>query len=404
VCVRPRNTIMKRGITALWLGLAALGILPGVRGEDGLWDMGRLGEVPEAEWGARTEWVQEVYYAGEPLAGRPTRVFGYVGRPKGLAPGGQWPAMVLVHGGGGKAFAAWAEHWARRGYVALAMDLAGNGPDGRLTDGGPDQADAVKFRNFEAGEEREMWTYHAVAAVIRGHSLLRGLPDVDAGRVGITGISWGGYLTCIVAGVDDRFRVAVPVYGCGFLGENSWWKDTSLAAMTDTARALWLERFDPSVYLGQARCRMLFLNGTTDFAYPMDSYQKSYRLVSERRRYLSVVVGLPHGHIWTFPEVDAFVDGVLSGGRAFPRVEATWVEGGAALARFRTDGPVREVLFHYTTDQGPWQKREWKTVPAVVANRAVRAVLPPERPLTGFLSLVDERGLRASGEHFVLEP
>ena len=44
---------------------------------------------------------------------------------------GPLPAMVLVHGGGGKAFREWAELWAERGYVALAMDLAGHGPDGK---------------------------------------------------------------------------------------------------------------------------------------------------------------------------------------------------------------------------------------------------------------------------------
>ena len=56
---------------------------------------------------------------------------------------------------------------------------------------------------------QDMWSYHAVAAVVRGHSLLRSLPNVDAERIGVTGISWGGYLTCIVAGVADRFRHAV---------------------------------------------------------------------------------------------------------------------------------------------------------------------------------------------------
>jgi dienelactone hydrolase len=65
------------------------------------------------------------------------------------------------------------------------------------------------------------WAYHAVAAVVLGHSLIRSFPEVDASRIGVTGISWGGYLTCIVAGVDDRFRFAAPVYGCGFLGEGS---------------------------------------------------------------------------------------------------------------------------------------------------------------------------------------
>jgi hypothetical protein len=55
-----------------------------------------------------------------------------------------------VHGGGGQAFKAWAEHWAKRGYVSISMDTSGNGPGKkRLANGGPDQSDKVKFRNFD---------------------------------------------------------------------------------------------------------------------------------------------------------------------------------------------------------------------------------------------------------------
>ena len=96
----------------------------------------------------------------------------------------------------------------------------------RLPDGGPEQDDEHKFRNFAESEANQMWTYHAVAAVVRGHSLLASRPEVDSSRIGITGISWGGYLTCIVAGIDDRLKVAVPVYGCGFLHEDSAWLPT----------------------------------------------------------------------------------------------------------------------------------------------------------------------------------
>ena len=59
--------------------------------------------------------------------------------------------------------------------------------------------------------------------VIRAHSLVQSFAEVDAGLTGLTGISWGGYLTCMTVGVDHRFKVAVPVYGCGFLHENSAW-------------------------------------------------------------------------------------------------------------------------------------------------------------------------------------
>ena len=153
------------------------------------------------------------------------------------------------------------------------------------------------------------------------------LVEVDADRVGLTGISWGGCLTCIVAGLDHRFRVAVPVYGCGFLGDNSYWTDKSLAAMEAEARSRWLRDFDPSQYLGGVTCPILFLNGTTDFAYPPDSYQKSYRRVSPRLRQVSMNIDLPHGHIWTFPEVDTFVDKQVRRGTGVPRIGATDVAG-----------------------------------------------------------------------------
>ena len=45
-------------------------------------------------------------------------------------------------------------------------------------------------------------------------------------RVGLTGISWGGYLTSLAMSLDDRLKLAVPVYGCGFLGDNSAWVST----------------------------------------------------------------------------------------------------------------------------------------------------------------------------------
>jgi cephalosporin-C deacetylase-like acetyl esterase len=125
--------------------------------------------------------LKQVYYTGEPYLGRPTRVFAYYARPAQFE--GTLPAMVLVHGGGGTAFPEWATLWAKRGYAALAMDTAGQGPDRkRLDDGGPNQSHTEKFAHIADHSLNDMWTYHAVAAVIRGHSLLASLPDLPADR------------------------------------------------------------------------------------------------------------------------------------------------------------------------------------------------------------------------------
>ena len=134
----------------------------------GPWNLSDLKWAPDFTWGSKTGAVQEVYYEGEPFEDRGSRVFAYLGRPRNQGEG-PFPAVVLVHGGGGKAFSTWAEHWANRGYVSLAMDLSGKGPEGRLSDGGPDQDDKSKFRDFTVNEITNMWTYHAVANVIRCH-------------------------------------------------------------------------------------------------------------------------------------------------------------------------------------------------------------------------------------------
>lgn len=384
-----------------WLILAVLvgcSTFPSSSRFTGPWDTKALHAVPAATFGPRSNLVSEVYYAGEPFQGKPTRIFAYYARP--AQGNGPFPAMLLVHGGGGKAFRKWAEHWAKRGYVALAMDLAGHGPDGRLPDGGPEQDDMNKFRDFTKAEANQMWTYHAVAAVLRGHSLLAAQPEVDCHRIGMTGISWGGYLTCIVAGVDDRLKVAVPVYGCGFLDANSVWLDR-FAKMSAVQRQRWVDYFDPSKYLSGVNCPILFLNGSNDFAYPLDSYQKSYFAVKGPMT-LSLKVRLPHGHIWTFPEVDCFVDSVLKNGEPLPKLNPMKISDGLATTSFAAKVPVTKAELNYTSDTGEWQKRLWKTVPADMVDGKVTARLPVERPLVCFLSVTDQRNVTVSTPHVTL--
>ena len=91
------------------------------------WDLDRLLQAPARDTTARHGTVREIYYDNESYRGRPTRVFAYLGVPEtdGLAPG-----VVLLHGGGGRAFRQWVELWNARGYAAIAMDFGGCGPDG----------------------------------------------------------------------------------------------------------------------------------------------------------------------------------------------------------------------------------------------------------------------------------
>jgi dienelactone hydrolase len=247
----------------------------------------------------------------------------------------------------------------------------------------------------------DQWTYHAVADILLANSLIRSLPEVDPDRVGITGISWGGYLTAIAAGVDPRFRFAVPVYGCGFLGDNSYWLPDFARMGPEKARK-WLSLWDPSVYLPRAEMPILWVTGTNDFAYPLDSLQKSYRLPRGPRR-LTVRVRMEHGHSGPGErpeEIHAFADQIVNGGLPLPTIESQGRSGRRVWADYRSAVPVVRAELNYTAQKGVWKDRWWNSVPAAVnaAGNRVTSNLP-DGVAAYYFNLIDSRGLIVSSEH-----
>jgi hypothetical protein len=278
------------------------------------------------------------------------------------------------------------------------MDLAGCGAERkRLPDGGPDQSDDTKFGKIDS-PVTEQWTYHAVANVIRAHSLIRSFDEVDRKRTAVTGISWGGYLTCIVAGLDSRFKAAVPVYGCGFLHEHSVWLP-QFEEMTAGQRQKWVQLWDPSQYVGSAMMPVFFVNGTNDFAYWLESYARTYQLVQGERN-LCITVRMPHGHEagWAPKEIGLFVDEQLVGGIPLAKMRTPAVVKGEVRVRVKAKTPLVSVVLHYTTDTGPNAERDWHTLPASIDGRTVRAKVPPEDAAIWFLTALDERGATTSTE------
>jgi dienelactone hydrolase len=370
------------------------------------WDLAKLSEPPAFEWIDKAAPVRSLFYEGEPFGGQPTQIFAYYATPGTLAgsaaPEKKLPAVVLIHGGGGTAFREWAELWAKRGYAAIAMDLAGCRPiEGknahasenrtRLEHGGPGQGDDTKFGAI-GQPPTEQWPYHAVASAIRAHSLVRSFPEVDASKTAVTGISWGGYLTCIVAGVDSRFKAAVPVYGCGYLDENSAWLDR-FERMTPADRERWVKLWDPSRYLPAVSAPILFVNGTNDFAYPLDSYMKSYDAVPGEKQ-IRVTVNMPHGHPpgWEPQEIGLFVDHHLLDKPPLPQLGEPKTDEGMVRVTWKSAVKLKEAALHYTTETEPINKRKWETTAAMIDGEAISAPAPPESASAWFLTATDDRG------------
>jgi len=366
------------------------------------WDLIALSQSPEYEWSGRQSPVWSLYYEGEPYKNHSTRVFAYYASPATLEAKSvgekAYPAVVLVHGGGGTAFREWAELWAKRGYAAIAMDLAGCGPERkRLADGGPGQSDKEKFGAIDE-PARDQWTYHAVANVILAHSLIRGFKDVDASRTAVTGISWGGYLTCIVAGLDNRFKAAVPVYGCGFLHENSVWLN-QFAKMTPQQKDRWIQLWDPSMYVGSAAMPVFFVNGTNDFAYPLDSYSRTYGLVKDKRNF-RITVNMPHSHQhgWAPKEIGLFIDQYLRGGIPLATVMMPQLTNGKVRAKVKSKTALASANLRYTTGTIPINKLDWESVPARIESKFVVSPVPPDEATIWFLTVTDNRQATVSSE------
>ena len=354
--------------------------------------------------------VKALFHDGVPWHGKPTRVFAWLGIPEKTRRNGKCPAMVLVSGGGAPALADWVRLWTARGYVALSMDTCGgipawnDSPYYRIG-GWPRHAHSGPAgwgRYEESGlPPREQWMYHAVAAVLRGHSLLRSLPEVDPDRIGLTGVSWGGLLTCVDAGVDPRFRFAAPVYGCGFLeGASSvLWTPGALPSATV---ARWFRLWDPARYLPQARMPFLWLNGTNDFAFPMDAHRRSYR-AARGPRTLCIPVRMSHGQGGpgeNIKELFRFADIHCRDAAPLPQVTGTATDGTRATVSWEPAAAIVRAEFNFTRASGYWMDRNWNTVPAeleAAAGRATAAV--PHACTCWYFSLFDADGCLVSSEY-----
>ncbi|HJM76109.1 MAG TPA: alpha/beta fold hydrolase [Dehalococcoidia bacterium] len=147
-----------------------------------------------------------------------TRLAGDLYRPRDDAGDGPRPAIVLCHGWGGT-----KEHLrniglgdklAAAGYVVLAFDYRGWGEsDGKVIvlDDLPAERTETTVRVRVIREVvdpfDELWDVrHAI-------DYIEGEPDVDVGRIGIWGSSYGGGLVVWTAAHDPRVRCAVSQVG-----------------------------------------------------------------------------------------------------------------------------------------------------------------------------------------------
>ncbi len=199
---------------------------------------------------------------------------------------------------------------AKRGFVVVAVDACcfgarnGQGPGGPSEKGGAGEMTASKF-NLWVG--RSLW-----GTIVRDDLMaldyLCARPEVDARRIGVTGISMGATRTWWICALDDRPRTGVAV-GC-----LTRYRDLILTEGLKYHGIYYfvpelLKRFDTETIVALCAPRpMLFQTGDQDFGSPVQGIQAIdaavrpiYRLYGAEERFQNLVYpGL--GHVYT-PEM-----------------------------------------------------------------------------------------------------
>ncbi|WP_051621234.1 alpha/beta hydrolase family protein [Paenibacillus sp. UNC451MF] len=366
------------------------------------WNLAKLTQVPEIISVPELNEgdIQAIYFEGEPYQGKPTRVFAYYGVPASAADT-KVPAVVLVHGGGGTAFHEWIKLWTDRGYAAIAMDLEGHLPLAKDSEGkrpshdwsGPSRQEV--FEDYALPVE-EQWMYHAVAAVIKAHSFLRSLDEVDSARVGIHGISWGGIITSIVSGVDQRFVFSIPVYGCGYLYEATNRYGEGFARMPEADAEKIKRLWDPSAHLPHITMPMLWVNGNADQHFPLHLFSKSYDTARSRRKesLLSIQFGLGHSHGmgWKPKEIYAFADQIVRDGLPLVQLSEQAAADGQVAVRYAAERGIKAAELRYAADTSDWFHMNWEIAEAKIDQLecVIKADIP-EGAKAYFILVTDEQ-------------
>lgn len=226
---------------------------------------------------------------------------------------GKYPAVVVQHFLGGSKdhlmLLPLMNMMAQKGFLVAAIDgrYRGERQNGKSL-----EAAMVEALRTGKGHPFLIDTVYDVTRLV---DVLAARPDVDAERIGMTGISEGGIITWMTTFLDDRIRVAVPIIGVTCFGEcfNSEGPDAQARIKLfepvlreyardqggkpvdgQLLRSAWnklvpgmLDRFDATNVLPLLAPRpVLVLSHEQDELFPVDGTRKVHQLAQARYREL----------------------------------------------------------------------------------------------------------------------
>ena len=211
--------------------------------------------------------------------------------PKGVE--GPLPLLVCVHGGPTWNWGAYfsdsepnAVLLASAGYACLLPNPRGSGGRGHafaqgvIGDGG-----GVDFRDIMAGVD---------------HCIAEGI--ADPGLLGISGLSYGGYMAGWAVGQTERFGAAVAMsvvsnYVSFHLTSEVWWYDKAiLKGDWNDPKSQYLER-SPVMHAGRCKTPTLIIQGAEDRCTPLSQAEELFNAIAETGTEVELVVYPREGHV-----------------------------------------------------------------------------------------------------------
>jgi dipeptidyl aminopeptidase/acylaminoacyl peptidase len=222
---------------------------------EGLWKQLQLADVERFTYKSADDWD----------------VDGFLVKPLGWQENKKYPVILSVHGGPAGQYGVDWNHefqvYAAKGYAVVFTNPRGSTGYGQ------------KFERGIAGE----WGGKDYQDVMNGvDAALAKYPWLDAERMGVTGGSYGGFMTNWIVGHTNRFKAAVTLRSVvNFLSDEGT-RDGAYGHSPDFGGDLF-ERFDmfwdrsPLKYAKNVKTPTLILHSDNDFRVPLEQGEQWFR-------------------------------------------------------------------------------------------------------------------------------
>ena len=205
-----------------------------------------------------------------------TEVEGWVVKPAGFRPGGSYPMILKIHGGPhsayGNTFFPTFHVLSAAGFFVLYTNPRGSSGYGH------------DFQYATRGEwgivDREDYLGGVEAA-------LAAYPEIDANRLGVSGGSYGGFMTNWLTATTDRFRAAVT--SRSITNWESWWGTSDAQRLTEYEfhGPPWEQRdqyrrLSPISYVENVTAPTLIIHSENDYRTPIGDAEQWFMSLKKR--------------------------------------------------------------------------------------------------------------------------